>query len=282
MKKLKIGITGATGQIGSHLIDILSHRNDISVCAFARDVARAKNQFPDNIEIRQFDFQSPHNEIFNEINSIFWLVPDDQFPEEKWMKLFKQSSIEKIVLLSSIHPDIFDLRRSEIFIEQTAIPYTILRPNTFMQNFNKFNKKSIIENHAFYYPASTGKTSFIDIRDIAEAANNILLSDNHQNRTYTLTGEQSLNYYQVAEILSYSYGKTIRYIDTYNHPELDSENKDLISDNIIWKNFFSGIRNNLFSEITQDLPMLLGHPARTLAQYANDYWKNIITNLSIA
>ncbi len=279
MKKLKIGITGATGQIGSKLIDALSRRENISVCAFARDTTRTKNQFPNHIEIRQFDYLSPSSESFNDVNRIFWLVPHDKFPEEEWMKILKHSSIEKIVLLSSIHPDIFDLRSSEIFIEQTGIPHTILRPNTFMQNFNTFNKKSIIENNAFYYPASTGKTSFIDIRDIARAAENILLSDNHQNKTYTLTGEQSLNYYQVAEILSEAFGKTIRYIDTYNHPEFNSDNKDLISDDIVWKNFFSGVRNNIFSEITQDLPMLLGHPASTFVQYANDYWKNIKTTI---
>ncbi len=274
MLNLKIGITGATGQIGSHLIDGLSHRKDISVCAFVRDVTRAKNQFPDPIEIRQFDFLSPNNEILHGINRIFWLVPDDQFPEEEWLKIFKQSSLEKIVLLSSIHPDIFDLRSAEIFTEQTGISYTILRPNTFMQNFNTFNKKSIIENNAFYYPASTGKTSFIDIRDIAEAAKNILLSDRHQNKIYTLTGEQSLNYYQVAEILSDSYGKTIRYVDTYQHPELVNDNKDLITDDTIWENFFSGVRDNLFSDVLPDLAMLLGHPTRTFAEYANDYWKN--------
>src|SRR5947207_13780088 len=101
MKKLKIGITGATGQIGSKLIEALSRRENISVCAFARDTSRAKNQFPNHIEIRQFDYLSPSNEIFNGVSRIFWLVPHDKFPEEEWMKILKHSSIEKIVLLSS-------------------------------------------------------------------------------------------------------------------------------------------------------------------------------------
>jgi len=270
MQNLKIGVIGATGQIGSHLINALSNRENISVCAFSRDITRAKNLLPDSIEIRQLDSLSPNSNIFNEINRIFWLVPDDQFREAEWMDIVKQSSLEKIVLLSSIHPEIFNLKSSEHFIKKTGIPYIILRPNTFMQNFNNFNHKSIVENNAFYYPASAGKTSFIDIRDIATAAEQCLVSENHQNKIYTLTGEQSLTYYNAAEILSEAYGKTIRYIDTYERPDLDSEN----SSNEIWNHFFAGVRNNLFSEITPDLTSLLGHPARTFTQYANDYWKN--------
>lgn len=161
------------------------------------------------------------------------------------------------------------MRSSEILVQQSGIPYTILRPNTFMQNFNNYDKDSIINKLVFDYPAGLGKTSFIDVRDIAEAASNILLNDQHENEIYTLTGDQSFNYYRVAELLSKAYGQAISYIDTSDHPELESNNN---SKNIIWKNFFSGVRNDLFSDVTKDLQKLLGHPAKTFEQYANDYW----------
>lgn len=272
MTYLKIGILGATGQIGTEIIKLLLQKNQVSICAFARNTEKAKMLLGNNIEVRQFNFLIPDNLVFQNIDRIFWLIPNEDYPENEWMNILKSSPIKKIVLLSSIYPDIFALRDSELSIEKTRIPYTILRPNTFMQNFNNFDKESIIKNNAFYYPASTARTSFIDIRDIAESAVNTLLNGENENKIYTLTGEESLNYYQAAEIISNSYGKTIRYIDTYAHPEFE---KDDNKHDIIWQNFFSGVRKNLFSETTLDLSILLGHSARTFTHYANDYWKNI-------
>lgn len=199
------------------------------------------------------------------------MVPNiDVGIETKWLDIIKSSSVKHIVLLSSIFPEIFDMRSSEVLIEKSGVPYTILRPNTFMQNFNTAEKNSIMNNNAFYYPADLGKTSFIDIRDIAQAAAAILLSDDHINKIYTLTGNEALNYYQVAEILSKECNRTISYIDTWNHPELETKRHE---NEPVWQKFFSGVRSGLFSEITKDLQLLLKRPAIKFKQYASDYWK---------
>ena len=174
-----------------------------------------------------FDFDQPNPGIFKKIQKLFWLTPShlENFQTEKWLELLKNTQIKHIVQLSSIHPEIFNLDHFERLVEKSKIPYTILRANTFMQNFNKYEKKSIERDHAFYFPAHSGKTSFIDIRDIAKAAANILLIDNDQSKIYTLTGPEALDYYQVAQILSNALQKPIKYIDTWAYPEYESEDK---------------------------------------------------------
>jgi len=264
-----IGVVGATGTVGSELIKILSTKKNISIHAFVRDIEKAKRMNLDHVQLRQFDFSALDQNVFNGIDRIFWLVPANEVLEKEWLDIIKASSIKHIVLLSSIFPDIFEMRASEILIEKSEIPYAILRPNTFMQNFNTDEKNSITKNNAFYYPADLGKTSFIDVRDIAEVAATILLSDDHTNKIYTLTGDESLNYYQIAEILSKVCNRAIRYVDTWSHPEY--ENHDFKNESV-WQAFFAGVRQGLFGEISNDLSLLLKRPAIKFKKYANDYW----------
>ncbi|MFW6238899.1 MAG: NmrA family NAD(P)-binding protein [Halanaerobiales bacterium] len=73
------------------------------------------------------------------------------------------------------------------------------------------HKKEIRENDEIYISAGKGKTSFIDVRDIAEVAALVLTEENHINRAYKLTGEKALSYNQVADILSKELGRKITY-----------------------------------------------------------------------
>ncbi len=265
-----IGVVGATGNVGSELIKILLHKKNISIHAFVRDIEKVKRANLAPVELRQFDFSVLDQNVFNGIEKIFWLVPINKLPEKEWLEILKISGVKHIVLLSSIFPDIFEMRKSEVLIQESGIPYTILRPNTFMQNFNTNEKNSIEKNNAFYYPADLGKTSFIDARDIAEAAATALLEDHHINKIYTLTGDESLNYYQVAEMLSKACNRSIRYVDTWNHPEY--ENHDF-KDEPVWQAFFAGVRKGLFEEISKDLSLLIKRPAIKFKEYAGDYWR---------
>jgi len=53
----------------------------------------------------------------------------------------------------------------------SGVPYTILRPNFFMENFPEgFLSGSIKGQNAIFLAAGDGKTSFISVRDIAAAA----------------------------------------------------------------------------------------------------------------
>lgn len=59
-----------------------------------------------------------------------------------------------------------DHRAVEKVVETSGIPYTILRPNTFMQSYG-MNAGSIKSDSAFYMPQGEGQVSLVDVRDIA-------------------------------------------------------------------------------------------------------------------
>ena len=58
------------------------------------------------------------------------------------------------------------------------------------------------------------KTSYIDVRDIAGVAANILLSpEKHYGQTYELNGPEAVTYTELAARISRAAGKPVQYVD---------------------------------------------------------------------
>jgi uncharacterized protein YbjT (DUF2867 family) len=66
----------------------------------------------------------------------------------------------------------------ENIIRESGIPFTFLRPPAFMQNFITQFGRTIKTQNAFYVPAGDAKMSFVDVRDIASVAANMLMNSN--------------------------------------------------------------------------------------------------------
>jgi uncharacterized protein YbjT (DUF2867 family) len=99
-------------------------------------------------------------------------------------------------------------------LKATKLKYTILQPNSFMQNITAFFAPSIKSSGVFYSSVKDSKTSYIDVRDIAGAATNILLSpEKHCGRTYELNGPEAVTYSELAARISRVVGKPVQYVD---------------------------------------------------------------------
>lgn len=79
----------------------------------------------------------------------------------------------------------------------SGLPWTILRPNFYLQNF--LRQPSIREVGEFSLPLITAPISFIDIGDIARVAARVLTTDGHDGCVYDLTGPEALTYAEAAE-----------------------------------------------------------------------------------
>jgi uncharacterized protein YbjT (DUF2867 family) len=98
-------------------------------------------------------------------------------------------------------------------VEDSGIPFTILRPANFMQNYLTFGTPETIKGQgAFYSPLGDAKISVIDTRDISAVAARVLVESGHEGRRYDLTGGESLSNPEIAGILSKALGRTISYV----------------------------------------------------------------------
>ncbi len=99
----------------------------------------------------------------------------------------------------------------ERYLRERKSPYTFLRPNFFMQNLSTTYAAPIRDRGEIFVPAGRSRTAFIDARDVGAVAAVTLTHPGHVGKAYTLSGEQSLTYREVAAVMSEVLGRPIRY-----------------------------------------------------------------------
>ncbi|WP_339812401.1 SDR family oxidoreductase [Paenibacillus sp. FSL R7-0189] len=265
-------ITGATGNVGREVVNelrksetpfkIVSHRKDS--------------------EYVYFDFENADSfrPALTGVKKLFLLRPPHIADAKKYFQplidIAKEVGVEHIVFLSLLGVEknpIVPHHKIEKIIKKSGIPYTFLRPSFFMQNLISQHGEELRKEKEIYVPAGKGKTSFIDVRDIGTVTARILTENGHENKGYSLTGTEALDYYEVAEILSEELGETIKYV---NPSVLQFRDKMLTKG--IQKEFVTvmiGIyftaKIGLAKKITPDLQILLGKRPITFKEFAHDY-----------
>jgi uncharacterized protein YbjT (DUF2867 family) len=213
----KIFVTGSTGNVGRELVRHL--------LAAGREVigARLPHENPeerDGLRYRVFDFtdESTWSPCLDGVDKVFLMRPPhisnikrDMHP---FMHFLKKRQISQVVFLSvqgaegnKMVPH-YDVERGCIEME---LPYTFVRPSFFMQNLTTSHLPEIRDEHRLMVPAGKGKTNFIDVRDIGEVMAKMFLDDSHIRKAYTITGQTSYGYEEIAQRLSVGLNRPIRY-----------------------------------------------------------------------
>ena len=158
----------------------------------------------------------------------------------------------------------------EEYLKQVNAPYTFLRPNFFMQNLSTTYAAGIRDRGEIFVPAGRSRTAFIDARDIGRVAGTVLTETGHLRTAYTLSGEQSLSYRQVAGILSDVLHRPIRYArpsESQYLAKLATAGKpaDYIA---VQKMIYRIVRLNVSAFPNRSVRRLTGRPATTFRQFA--------------
>lgn len=188
----------------------------------------------------------------------------------------KQHALKKVVLMSAFGADAdpaAPLRRAELELEQSGLPYNIIRPNWFMQNFNTFWVHGIQAQNTIALPAGDGKTSFIDTRDIAAVAARLLTTDEWNNRAFNLTGPDSISHAQVAKAISEVSGRTVAFVDAA--PEvlkqvlLGAGLTNAYADFMLL--IFGYLKAGYNAPVNDDVKTILGRAPTGFQNYVQDY-----------
>ncbi len=243
------------------------------------------------VEIVNMDYNKPETiaDALNHVNKLFLLTLPSPNMADISSSLVKEAKkrndLKHIVKLSVLEADaepgttIGRLhRQEEKIIEESGIPYTFLRSGAFMRNFVNFFGQTIKNESAFYLPAGDGRVSFVDVRDIAAVATEILLtksngSQQQKNKAYDITGHDALSYSQAAEILSGGIGKKISYIDIGEEDARKGMKKmgmeDWLIDAIM--EFYYIIRTGHASRTTNAIEQITGRKPVSFEQFVRDY-----------
>jgi uncharacterized protein YbjT (DUF2867 family) len=195
-------VTGASGTVGRHVVEALRVRAPMV----------AASRAPSGVDQRRFDFldESGFGHAVEGITAIFLMLPPG-LPQARQrfrslLNVGKSAGVRHIVFLSVRNADRLPMlphRGLEREIEASGIGWTHLRSNDFMQNFaTQLLYREGIRAGQLVSPAGRSRTSYIDARDVAEAAAVVLTSTGHDGKAYSLTGPEELSAADVVETLS--------------------------------------------------------------------------------
>jgi uncharacterized protein YbjT (DUF2867 family) len=216
-----ITITGSTGTIGTEVVRLLSGTGAITRAVY-RDAS--KTQRLRNVSWVRADLDDPKalEAALAGTTRLFLLTgnaPDFARTQIGVVRAAERTGVEHTVKLSALGASDHSksaIAREHRAVEQalmsTRLSWTILRPHAFMQNWLGDVAESVRAEGIIYAPIGDGRVPFIDTRDIAALAVEVLLHpEAHGAQKYVLTGGEAMGYADVAAALSKATGRTIAY-----------------------------------------------------------------------
>lgn len=270
----KILVLGANGHVGTELVKNLIQAGE-SVKAASRS-----GKSVEGAEAVRFDYDDPatFDAAFEGVDRLYLMLPTGYVrSREMLIPVIEAAAARniKMVMQSAFGVDADDsipYRQVEIALQNSGARYVILRPNWFSDNFHIFWKAGI-DHGQIAVPAAEGKTSFIDVRDIADCAAAALTSNRFDNSAFNLTGPEALSYAEAAELLSDVLGKSISYSAIDDEAFVAMLTGAGVPEDYaqFLASIFYPVREGWTAAVTDAVLTLTGKPPRSLKTYAQDH-----------
>jgi uncharacterized protein YbjT (DUF2867 family) len=218
-------IAGATGTVGRPLILELKERR-AAFRVLTRDTARARNYLGD-VECAVGDVSRPETvaKALVGVEAAFLLSPlDPSLPawEAGFARAAKKAGVKRLVKLSALGADPRSPAaiarwhgEAEEEVKRAGVPFAILRPAAFYQNF--LGNADSIRRGALAAPMGAARVAMVDARDVGVAAAAALVAlapSPFEGATLTLTGPAPASYAEAAAAFSKVLGRPVAYADT--------------------------------------------------------------------
>lgn len=217
---MKIGVTGATGQLGTIVIKELKKRIPTDeIVALVRSPEKASNL---GVETRKFDYNNRDGltESLKGIDRLLLISSNEIGQRAKQhlnvIEAAWENGVKWIVYTSLLHADKSSLslatehHTTEQAIIDSGIDYTILRNGWYTENYAN-SIKGAVDGGAYIGSASNGRISSASRADYAEAAAVVITNESHKGKIYELAGDDSYTLHDLAAEVSKQSGKKIPY-----------------------------------------------------------------------
>jgi uncharacterized protein YbjT (DUF2867 family) len=215
-------VTGASGNVGGEVLRQLIAAKQPVRAMYRSQTEAAKA--PKGLETVVADFADPQSlaKALEGIEKLYLVcapVPDLVKLETNAVETAQKKKIKHIVLNSALGAGTFNAsfpswhRQVEQALERSGIPYTIIRPNSFMQNIAAFYAPTIRSEGRFYAAMGSARNAFIDVRDIAAFIVKTLTTSGSEKKIYELNGPEAVTYSELAARISAVSGRPIQYVD---------------------------------------------------------------------
>ncbi|HCJ6322408.1 TPA: SDR family oxidoreductase [Citrobacter sedlakii] len=274
-----IAITGATGQLGHHVIESLLKTVPASqVVAIVRHPAKAATLSQRGITVRQADYsdEAAFTTALQGVEKLLLIssseVGQRAVQHRNVINAAKTAGVKFIAYTSLLHADRSPLGlhlehvETEKMLAGSGIPYTLLRNGWYSENYLA-SAPAALEHGVFIGAAGEGKIASATRADYAAAAARVLSTDGHAGKVYELAGDDAWTLSHLADELSQQSGKLIVYQNlseadfaaALQGAGLPAGLADMLADSDI-----GASEGGLFDN-SRTLSQLIGRPTTTLA-----------------
>lgn len=276
-----IGVTGAPGNVGTPLVRALLGRGArVRVLARRPEHARRVLGEAPGLEYRPLEFGDRRTYVgaMQGVERLFVVRPPqigqvrrDMVPA---LDVALGAGVSHFALLSLQGAERLTFTphaQLEVYLRASGADFTFLRPSFFMQNLTTTHLPELRRGEVSV-PAGRGRTSFIDVRDVADVAARVLTEPGHAGQAYELTGSQALTYAEVAASFSAAVGRPIRSTDPSPLAFFrQMRARGLPTAQVmVMEAIYATARFGLAARVTPETEWLLGRAPRTFEDFARD------------
>jgi uncharacterized protein YbjT (DUF2867 family) len=272
-------ITGATGDVGSRVVECLLRRGE-RPRVFVRNETKARSRFGDRVDIFVGDLADPASLMpaLEGVDALFLVNTGPQIPalDEAAAKVAKVAGVKLLVKLSSM-----DVQQGlaigawheqgEAAVRASGVPFTFVQPTGFMSNLLAW-APSIKAEGVVRASTGDGRRAFVHSDDIAAVATKALTTRGYVGESLPITGPEALNYAEVTAKLGAAIGRQLRF-----QPISDEEARRCYAatgasspETEAHVSLWRAIREGRLANITDNIERILGQKPISMDRWATE------------
>jgi NAD(P)H dehydrogenase (quinone) len=280
---MKIGITGAGGQLGTALLRYtLARTAGSDVVAITRDPKKLEAFSSKGIHARPGDFSQPTGlaAAFQGVERLVIIPTTDLAPgvrarqHSDAIDQAVSAGVKHIIYISTVSPrpdpdnTLFDSHfRTEQKLIASAPAWTILRMSIYADTLLDAAKRAIASGTYSAVPGAPA--AYVTRDDIAAAAAGILSMPGHAGITYHATGPVSIGQPEVADAIAKASGKPIAFVEMTEAQQRQGLEAAGLPPFIVSAvfGFQAGLRAGAFDLVSGDVQRFSGKPATSPLEF---------------
>lgn len=274
---MNILITGATGEVGSRIVQRLLHHGK-RPRIFVRDRDKAHFMFGDRVDVFVGDLAEPSSlaPALEGIDALYLVNTGPEIPQRDRVAahLAKAARVKRLVKLSSM-----DVEHGlaigawhelgEAAIRAANLPFTFVQPSGFMSNLLAW-AHSVKSEGIIHSSTGDGRRAFIHSDDIAAVSVEALFSEEYIGCRLPITGSVAFSFGEATAVIGAAIGKVLRYQQISDeeagkrYSKVSGSPAETAAHVALWK----AIREGRLAGVTDFVERILGRKPMTLEQWA--------------
>lgn len=288
----KLLVTGATGQFGRHVIDMLLETVPASaIVAGMRDPAKDEESAAalrkKGVEVRAADYSRPETlaSAIAGVNRLLLISSSEngrrKVQHRNVIAAAKDAGVDLIAYTSILHADTSPLflaeehRDTERALAEAGVPFVLLRNGWYTEVYT-WRLPLALKHGLLMGAAGNGQISSAARADYARAAASVLADGDHAGRTYELAGDASFTLAELVAVVAEASGKPMTYRnmspEEFKAAALEAGAPEIVAR--ILSDTDAGVAKGALFDNCGELSQLIGRPTTPFYSTITEFARN--------